>query len=909
MQMRSLTILGLMLVATTVLAQDPPLTSNAARRAQYVDAMRQFPFGEVPLHATRREYLARLRANGALFERDDGSTWVQIGPAPIGTVDAGRVAAVVIHPRDRNVIYVGAAQGGIWKSTTGGTTWRPLTDDQCSLATGSIALDPLDPDVLYVGTGEQTYSGSSYYGCGVLKSTDGGASWTQLGGSLFDTNTGGAKIGTLRVVPGVSPATRSSTVLLASTFGVYRSMDAGVTWTKSTIAANENSQATDLLVDPRDARVVLAAFTSTGSHVANSIYRSTDGGVTFPERTAGLPTTNVGRIRLAYAPSNPDTVYAAIHAPSTAALLGIWRSIDAGSTWSQLSATGASCGTQCWYDMYLAVDPSDSRRVFFGGVSLYRSQDAGATFQQIGSSIHGGFIHVDHHAMAFDPADPARLIAASDGGVYESLDRGGTFRSLNTTLAITQFYRGLSIGVPGPSQLLGGTQDNGTGARTGDLAWVRVLGGDGGYTAIHPVTGTAYAETQWVANQGYTGPRRAASLMGPFNLIRNGIVTTDPGLFIPPLVMDRVRPHTLYFGTARLYRTRDGGDLWTELHRLGVGSVSAIAPAPTDSLVIYIGSSAGDVRVSRDGGVTWPQRSSGLPSRHVSDIVVHRGDPDIAFLSVSGFGSAHVFKTVDAGVTWVSINGNLPDLPVSGLELLPDGSLIAATDLGVYRTRDGGVAWQRQGVGLPNVAVFDAVYHAPTSTLVAATHGRSMFAATVTAELVPAALSVVVGPPPRIASGLSFPLSARVTGAAGDPVDAAAEVTLRVAEGNAVLSGSITTTAAGGLASFDAVSLRGSGTVRLELTAPGLPARPLAPITLVNLVGDVSGDGRITADDASDILRFVVGAAGELSGRITAVGDANCDGVINAVDAAIIRAFAAGRDVSRFCVGRVLPPS
>ncbi len=895
------------LAATTSLAQEPPLTSNAARRAQYIDAMRQFPFAEVPLHASRREYLARLRAGSGLFDTEGSSPWVSIGPAPIASVDAGRVAAVVIDPRDRNVIYAGAAQGGIWKSTDGGNTWRPLTDDQCSLATGSIALDPLDPDVIYVGTGEQTYSSSSYYGCGVLKSTDAGATWVQLGAPEFDTNNGGARIGTLRIVPGVPPATRSTTLLLASTFGVYRSTDAGLTWSKSTIAANPNSQATDLLVDPRDPRIVLAAFTSTGANVANSIYRSTDGGVTFPERTAGLPTANVGRIRLAHAPTNPDTVYAAIHMPSTAMLLGIWRSLDAGRTWAQLPATGASCGSQCWYDMYLAVDPSDSRRVYFGGVSLYRSQDAGASFQVIGSSIH-----VDHHAMAFDPVDPSRLIAASDGGVYESLDRGGSFRSLNATLAITQFYHGLSIGVEGPTQLLGGTQDNGTGARTGALGWPRVLGGDGGYTAIDPTTGIAFAETQWVANAAYVGPRRAASYTGTFSIVRNGINIADPGLFIPPLVMDLPRPNTLYFGTSRLYRTRDRGELWTELYPgaggTGSGNVSTIAPAPSDSLVIYFGSSSGDVRVSTDGGTTWSQRRSGLPTRVISDIVVHRGDASIAFLSVSGFGTSHVFRTSDAGLTWVSINGNLPDLPVNALALLPDGSLVAATDLGVYRTQDGGTTWQRQGSGLPNVAVFDVAYHAATSTLIAATHGRSMFASTVPAPAVPALVSVATPPPASVAPGVAFGVAARLTGAAGDPVTANTSVTVSVAEGAATLEGTTVASTSAGVATFSGLTLRGSGTVRLRLSAPGVAATLTGPIALRDVVGDVTGDGLITAADADLILRSLVGLGAGSAARVAAVGDANCDGVVNAIDAAIIRALVAGRDMSRFCVGRTLPP-
>jgi photosystem II stability/assembly factor-like uncharacterized protein len=880
--------------------------SNVERRSEYFRQQRQYPFAQMPAQGRRLDMIARYRGASLFGPQpstiDDGD-WRAMGPGPIGTVDAGRVAALAIDPRNSQVIYAGAAQGGVWKSTNGGTSWSALTDTQCSLAIGALVLDPLNPDIVYAGTGEQNYSGDSFYGCGVLKSTNGGTTWTILGSSIFDTSTGGARTGRIAIIPDVPPAASSSVLLAATTFGLYRSADAGNTWTRVIIAGNPNSQATDVAVHPRNPTIVYAAFTSTGFNVANGIYKSTDGGVTFPTRlTAGLPTANVGRITFAIAPSGPDTMYVAVHNTSTSGLLGIWRSIDGGTSWTQATAQNANCGTQCWYDIVIAVDPTNAGIVYFGGVRLFRSADAAETFTNIGNPIH-----VDHHAFAFDPVAPSTIYAGSDGGVYRSANSGTAWTSLNANLTITQFYHGLSFTSDGLG-MLGGTQDNGTGAFTGGVSWPRVIGGDGGFTAVNPLTGMAYGETQWTPpNTG--GPIRAASYTGPFNqLMVNGINRAETGLFIPPLEMDNARPHTLYFGTARVYRTRDDALNWSVINatpgRVSTASASAIAPAQSDSNVVYLGSNDGNVQVTIDGGATWNQRATNLPARFVTDFAVHRSNPNIAYVTFSGFQTPHVWKTTDAGGSWTNISSILPDMPVNGIALLPDGSLYVGTDLGAYRSRNDGLSWEPFGNGLPNVAVFDLVYHAPTRTLIAGTHGRSIFATSVTAPPVPRALAVPATP--LGGAGVPFvrPAAVSVVGAAGDLVEGAFDaVTVALASGSGVLSGTTTVAARNGIATFSDLIITGSGTFTLRFSASNLDP-VTSTFSLLGRRGDVTNDNLITAADADAILRHIVKLPAAPSSTPLPNGDANCDGAVNAVDAAIVLAFAAGRDVSRFCVGK-----
>ena len=716
-----LTLIVPLVLPSSASAQGPG-SDNPRRRWEYFYNQRAYPFDRIPPGALQR---ARAQLRNRLFLQAvpppiAGTQWNSIGPEgiPINIRSIGRLTAIAVHPTNSNIIYIGGAQGGVWKTTDGGAFWTPMTDGECSLAMGDLAIDPINPEIVYAGTGEQHFSGDSYYGCGLLRSTDGGASWTHLGASVFQTDSGGARISRVVIDPSTAGATATTTVLVASTFGLFRSVDGGTNWTEIL-----SGTVTDLVVDPSDSGIWYAAVWGGG------VFKSTDSTATWTQLTDGFPSSQVGRINLAIAPSSPATLYAAIHNSQTSELLGIWKTVDGGSNWAQLSASNASCRTQCWYDLAIAVHPTNPDLVYFGGVSLYASFDGGTSFINI-----RGLIHVDQHAIVFDPQDPDVVFIGNDGGIFRSTDGGITWASLNTNLARTQFYAGISLHPTDALIAMGGTQDNGTLQYSGSPGWLHVLGGDGGYTAIDFTDPSIrYAETQWSTNSTFSGPRRSDG--GGFVSKNNGIDVSDQALFIPPLVMDPANPHTLYFGTFRLYRTTDRAETWTPISdnlSRGNGRISAIAPAFADAAVVYVGTSDGAIQITTDGGTTWNSIEGALPRRFVTDVAVDPLDWRTAYVTFSGFNSGHVFRTTDAGATWQNATSNLPDLPVNAIVLDPAAreTAIVGTDLGVFMTGDSGTTWTVLSNGFPSVAVFDIAYNPATGVLLAATHGRGMFSLT-----------------------------------------------------------------------------------------------------------------------------------------------------------------------------------
>jgi hypothetical protein len=773
-------------------AQEREVGDSPRLRWEFFYQKRAFPFAQIPAGALARAQLqaASLRARfQAAPPPISGTQWQSIGPEgiPISQGSIGRLTAIAVHPTDQNTVYIGGAQGGVWKTVNGGASWTPLTDHECSLAMGALAIDPVNPQIVYAGTGEQHYSADSYYGCGVLRSSDGGATWTQLGGSIFQTASGGAKISRIVIDPRTAGTPATTQILVASDFGLYRSLNGGTSFTQVLTGA-----ATDLVMNPSNPDTLYAAVRSVG------VYRSVDAGVSWVAANSGF-STSIRRINLAIAPSAPATIYASVENASGGDLAGIWGTTDGAVTWTQLSATGASCGTQCWYDKTIAVAPNDANTVYFGGVSLYKSTNGGASF----TNIQGG-IHVDQHYIAFDPADPLTVYVGNDGGVFRSTNGGSSWTSLNTNLVLTQFYEGISIHPFDPTQAMGGTQDNGTVAWAGDPVWSEVLGGDGGYTAIDQDNPAArYAETQWQASSGYSGPRRSDGF--GYSLKLNGINTADRAQFIPPLVMDPTDSRTLYFGTYRVYRTTDRADSWTPISGdlTGGGSISAIAPATGNPALLYVGTSDGRVWTTTNGGQDWVQRT--LPigsSRYVQDIAVDPRNPQTAWVTVSGFLTSHVFRTTDGGASFQNASGNLPDVPVNAVVLDPTARavVLVGTDLGVFASGDSGGTWTPLPDGLPNVAVYDLAYNANTGVLLAGTHGRGMFAL----ELV-RPLTLAVSPGVR-----------RDTALAGD-------ADLRTDSAVVILSGSgalaATWSATHGAASWIALTTSsGTGTGRLRWT-------------------------------------------------------------------------------------------
>ena len=707
----------------------PALDSLPLQRFRYFYDQRAFPYDQIPAGAYQQAIAQHEAQFGPLRTQTaplifNQSLWTLIGPSHISTspTTSGRTNTIAIDPTNTSVIYVGAATGGVWKTTNGGTSWTPLTDTQCSVAMGSIAIDPSNHLIVYAGTGEENFSADSYSGCGILKSTDGGTTWTQLGASIFaPSGAAGATIGKIAIHP-----TITSTLLVASNFGLYRSTDSGSTYSQVL-----SGTATDVVIDPVNPNTMYAALGNIFGSGSNGVYMSTNAGATWAPLGGGLPTSNVGRIGLAVAASASGTVYATVQNVSTFALLGIWKTTNFGSTWTQLSANGVSCAVQCWYDMYVAVDPTNANTVYFGGLSIYKSTDGGSNFSDIGSSIH-----VDQHALTFQPGNANTLVVGNDGGVFMSTNGGSTWSSLNTNLAITQFYPGLSLNPASTSRLLGGTQDNDVLIYGGNIVWDSAnLGCDGGFTAIDFVTPTTgYGECQWSQNSSFSGPQRTTNIdVNPFVLVTTGINNADPARFIPPIVMSPSNSQTLYFGTNKVYKTTNQGTNWTASGTTLGGNLVMIAEAPSNSSIIYATATNGLVYKSTDSNASYASVSAGLPARVPTYVAIHPTDPNTAFVTVSGFGTGHVWKTTNGGTSWSDISGNLPNIPANAVLLdptAPTTEIMVGTDLGVYRSHNGGTSWVTFNTGLPNVPVLDLKYNAGAGIVYAATHGRGVWKAT-----------------------------------------------------------------------------------------------------------------------------------------------------------------------------------
>ena len=729
-------------------------TEEIRARMEY-DRLRFFSGGR-RVDAARRLQMARqrilaMRRTGIWPDIALDARWRALGPDQVdsyGYRTAGRVSAIAIHPHDANILYAGGAQGGVWRSDDRGASWTPLTDDECSLAMGSIAIDPVNPDIVYAGTGEQHFSGDSYYGCGVLRSLDGGDSWEQLGGEEFVSREfgGGAKISRVIVDRATAGSASSTTVLAATSFGLFRSTSSGRSWTEVL-----DGTATDLVVHPTNPAILYAAVGGDG------VYKSFDTGASWRRTSSGLRDRDVFRINLAISPSSPDVLYAAMvnygEDRSEGRGLLLYRTGNGAQSWTRAAANGADCGYQCWYDMTLAAHPEDPDNLFFGGVVLFMSRDGGQTF----SDRHPPGVYVDQHLMVFDTLSGNDVLyVANDGGVYRSDDAGASYTSLATNLAVAQFYPGIANHPSDPAVTLGGTQDQGTQrSAAGTKVWTKVLGGDGGFTAFDSEDPDVwYAETQWSSGSGYSGPRKNGGLA------LNGIDRDEYGLFIPPLVMDEVDSKRLYFGLQSLYRTDDAAERWTRIFKSDRGVVAAIAPSPADGKTVYASLTSGRVVATHDGGETWrvSGNAEGLPYRFIADLAAHPADPDQAYAVTGGFLAGHVFQTTDGGRTWRDRTGNLPDLPVNAVLYDPadPGGVLVGTDLGVFYSPRGGDSWERLGEGFPMVAVFDLAALPGTGRLVAATHGRGMFEIAVrvplTARVRPTTVADTVGcagePPP-----------------------------------------------------------------------------------------------------------------------------------------------------------------
>ena len=711
-------------------------TSDAKRPDEWHFVQRTWPHFDFDRSAVT-DALAKRRQMAAASK--SVVPWVLAGPTNIG----GRIVDVEFDPKTPSTIYAGAATGGVFKSTDGGETWSAVFDDQAVLSVGDIGVDPVNPETLFVGTGEANGQHNNVAGAGMYRSTDGGATWEYVG--LAETTSIG------RVVVERSKLDRILVAAIGSYFapdehrGVYVSDDNAGTWSK-TLHVNDSTGVIDIAVNPRDPDTVFAASWERVRRPSgpvflhgngSGIWRSVDGGDTWQRLTTGLPRPDdhrdatgraeFGRIGLAISQSHPQTVYALYTEATEGGYLGLYRTDDGGESWYDADpAHGANNAFRnfSWYMGQVRVHPENRDHVFVMDVDLAVSVNGGDSW-----SIMTG-THVDHHTMAFEPGGHA-ILEGNDGGLAVS-QNGGTSWARVGQLPITQFYE-INYDPSDPTRLFGGTQDNGTLRSDGaGGSWEQFLGGDGFYVAVDPRNPSRiYAESQ--NGDLYRFESGTQTYIRPSGVLGSNWST--------PFLIDPHNPDLLYYGGRRIFRSENRGNSWTAISdALGaqstgrLGTITSISVSPLDPDIIYAGTDDGKVWMTDDRGESWLDRSTGLVRRWVTRVVADEYDPATVYVTFSGLKwrdpEPHIFRSTNRGTTWTAISAGLPDAPVNAFAVDSDrpGYLYAGTDVGAFYSVDNGVSWALLGTGLPAVPVYDLKYAAETETLLAGTHGRSIYA-------------------------------------------------------------------------------------------------------------------------------------------------------------------------------------
>ncbi len=661
------------------------------------------------------------------------SNWVQLGPTavPNGQTNSnarvlvtGRITAIQIEPTNRDRIYVGTAQGGVWRSDDRGRTWAPKCDNEVSLAIGALALDPSNPQTLYAGTGEGNFSGDSYYGSGVLKSVNGGDTWTLLGEQMF------AGVRFCRIA--CNPANPAQ-LFAATTSGLFRSNNSGQTWMKMIgPALPGNAQATDVVISPASPQTVYVACYSQG------VFKTTNANAATPTWSKlNIPATNIGRIALGLAPSRPQTLYALMAQPATPYLIDkFFVTNDEGNNWASIALPGnGNLGGQGFYNINVAVDPMTPDIVYLSAVNLWRATRDAATnawaFVTIGNSIHP-----DNHAFAFDPTNHLVIYAGNDGGIYRSADGGATWDdAINQGLCITQFEF-MDQHPQTDAVLFAGTQDNGTEQFCNSPVFRHVYDGDGGFVVVDA------GEPRNVVNTYVKLTPNRSTTGGQFNSffpVNTGL--SGDALFYAPMTLDQTNAQRIAIGGTQIFLDdAQGTQKWPRVVPLPDANVFVSAISYINANLIYVGTHIGKVyRLTQSAGewTATPLHAPPLPvNRFVWDIAPLPNDSNTVVVIFSGFGIAHVWRGVIAanGTTaWTDISGSgtgrLPDIPVNALVIDPDApdTYYIATDVAVFRTTNGGTTWTMFSQSLPNCAVFDMKLYQPLRLLRAATHGRGLW--------------------------------------------------------------------------------------------------------------------------------------------------------------------------------------
>jgi hypothetical protein len=715
-------------------------------------------------HATKMPSAANTQIKSAATRQAFATTkWAYIGPYNLDVPyqiyygsrpTSGRLGAVAYDPKTSGTYYLGGSAGGLWKSTDSGVTWRPLGDAWLALPVSSIAIDPTNSSNVYVGTGD--FHGGVGLTNGIMKSTDGGTTWTAVGTAEFGTSDVSAIL--------IDPET-PSTITVTTCYGpsgsgqVWRSTNSGQTWSSVISAQGQWTSASFSIASSTGTRTYYAA--SGGN--SGLIYSSANRGATWTKLTSPFTTGGLTAINVVASAVDANTVYA-----FAADAQQVFKSTNNGGTWTNVTGNLVSNSTynfsQSFYDYYMAVTANaGSDDLFVGLIDVAESTNAGTNWNFVGQTFtNGALSHNDQHCFAVNPKNPNEILFGNDGGIYRATRSGSTWTitGLSKTLGVTMFYHGV-FDPSDPTKMIGGSQDNATPVSVGDLNnWANVGGGDGGFVAVNPSNKLVQCCTIY----GLTVIQTKDGWQSQANISPN--TNGDNNLpFVTPVYNDPVNTQYLYALSDYIYRFDNTSGQWT--NRLGGQQLSngslihALAVAPSNGSIIYTGSDDGQLFISRNGGGSFLNITGSLPNRSIQAISVDKTNPNSILVALSGSGTAHLYQCLNTSAsnpvfTSVSGAGNtgLPDTSLNCIErdATAQGSRwFVGTDIGVFTTSDVGKTWANATtpLGLPIVQV-TAIQETLYGTLNVATYGRGMWkiplsAFATTSGLPPYAISIYAG--------------------------------------------------------------------------------------------------------------------------------------------------------------------
>ena len=697
-----------------------------------------------------------------------GLKFRSIGPALM----SGRISDIVIHPENENVWYVTAGSGGVWKTENSGTTWKSIFDGQKSYSIGCISLDPQNPNIIWVGTGENVGGRHVAYGDGIYKSEDGGNSWKNMGLKKSE------HLSKIIVHPNNSNiiwvASQGPLWSKGGERGVYKSIDGGKSW-QQTLGDSEWVGATDLLIDPRNSDLLYAATWQRHRTVAGylgggpgtAIYKSNDGGDNWIKLKKGLPKSNMGKIGLVLSPQKPDVIYAAIELDRRTG--GVYKSENQGASWKKMSDAVAG-GTGPHYYQELYASPHNFDEIYLADNYMQVSFDGGKTFVRMNETEK----HVDNHAVAFKSSDKNYILVGCDGGLYESFDKTKNWKFIDN-LPLTQFYK-IAVDDNKPFyNIYGGTQDNNTqgapsrtdnihGIRNSD--WFIILGGDGHQPATEPGNpNIVYAQWQrgnLNRHDRLTGENINIKPQPAFG------EKTERFNWDAPILVSPHNPKRLYFASQRVWKSEDRGDSWetisvdltNNIERISTpfygskqkwnnawdvramsnySTITSLSESPIQEGLIYAGTDDGIIQMTENGGESWKKinykKFSGLPeTAFVNDIKTDLFDKNTVYVVFDnhkyGDYNPYIYKSKNKGFTWKKLTNNLPDNTILW-RLVQDHKnknlLFLGTEFGVYFTNNGGDEWIKLKGGLPNISVRDIAIQKNENDLVLGTFGRGIY--------------------------------------------------------------------------------------------------------------------------------------------------------------------------------------